>query len=283
MRRFFITTASVVVLCFATFATAQTVCSSVSVSADGGTGPSLLLAANDASPTNAAADSAVPFSSPVVLPRMGPEFTLQVYRNRAGMQVEQLSSYSATMLIRAQLPDTQQYGEYELQRQYFAPRTLAFKAVRFTGDNFVKSNVILRLLQSEVSHVAKDDPSLNAITPANYKFSYKGTTQLDGRTVHVYQVKPRQKRAGLFKGRIYLDAYTASMVRAEGKLVKSPSLFIKKIEFVQDYADIDSFTLPVHIHSEAQARIVGRAIVDIYHSDYHPVPAAVQAQSVPAL
>jgi hypothetical protein len=271
-----------IVLCFAALTTAQTVWPSVFVSADAGNGPSLLLAESDGSPASAIADRGVPFSSPVVLPRMGPEFALQVYRNRASAQAEQLSSYSAITLIRAELPDTQQYGEYELQRQYSAPRTLAFKAVRFTGDNFVKSNVILRLLQSEVSHVEKDDPSSNAITPSNYKFSYKGTSQLDGRTVHVYQVKPRHKRAGLFKGRIYLDAYTASMVRAEGKLVKSPSLFIKKIEFVQDYADIDSFTFPIHIHSEAQARIVGRAIVDIYHSDYHPV-AVVQAQSVPAL
>jgi hypothetical protein len=274
---------SVVVLCSVALATAQTGWSSVSAETEAGTRPSLLLVANDGSPTNPIADRSVPFSSPVVLPRMGPEFALQVYRNRASMQTEQLSSCSDTTVIRAELPDTQQYGEYELQRQYSAPRTLAFKAVRFTGDNFVKSNVILRLLQSEVSHVEKDDPSLNAITAANYKFSYKGTSQLGGRTVHVYQVKPRQKRAGLFKGRIYLDAYTASMVRAEGKLVKSPSLFIKNIEFVQDYADVDSFTFPVHIHSEAQTRIVGRAVVDVTHSDYHPAPVAVQAQSVPAL
>jgi len=282
MQRFLIRVSGVV-LCFAVLATAQRVWPSVPLSSDGRAALPVLIALNADSAANALADTAVSFPSPVVLPRMGPEFALQVYRNRAGTQAEQLSSYSATTLIRAELPDTQQYGEYELQRQYSAPRTLAFKAVRFTGDNFVKSNVILRLLQSEVSHVEKDDPSLNAITQANYKFSYKGTSQLDGRIVHVYQVKPRYKRAGLFKGRIYLDAYTASIVRAEGKLVKSPSFFIKKIEFVQDYGDVDSFTFPVHIHSEAQARIVGRAIVDIYHSDYHPVPAAVQAQSVPAL
>lgn len=238
--------------------------------------------ASPASYTGTVPDVAIP-SSPIVLPRMGPEFALQVYRNRAMLQAEQLSSYSAITVIRAELPDTQQMGEYELERQYSAPRTLAFKPVRFTGDNFVKSNVILRLLQSEVNHVEKDDASLNALTPANYKFSYKGTSQLEGRVVHVYHLKPRHKRAGLFKGRIYIDSYTGSIVRAEGRLVKSPSIFIKKIEFTQDYADIDSFTFPVHIHSEAQTRIVGRAIVDIRYSDYHPVSATVQAQSTPIL
>jgi len=78
------------------------------------------------------------------------------------------------------------------------------------------------------------------------------------------------------------------MVRAEGRPVKSPSLFVKKIDFVQDYADIGPFTFPVHIHSEATARIVGRAIVDVYQRDYQPVAnaeanTAVAAQPAPAL
>ena len=236
-----------------------------------------------------AADRApAPLVVPAVLPRMAPELALQVCRGRSVIQAEQLASYSATTLIRAQLPDTAQSGEYELQQHYSAPRTLAFKALRFTGDVFVKTNVIIRLLQSEVDHVQKDEPALNAISPANYKFSYKGTNQLGGRLVHIYQLKPRQKRAGLFKGRIYVDAYTGSLVRAEGRPVKSPSLFIKKIDFVQDYADIGPFTFPVHIHSEANARIVGRAIVDVYQSDYQPVAntmanTAVATQTIPAL
>jgi hypothetical protein len=215
---------------------------------------------------------------------MAPELALQAYRGRTVLQAANLASYSATTVIRAQLPDTAQSGEFELQTRYSAPRTLAFKAVRFSGDSFVKTSVIVRLLQSEVDHLQKDDPALTAITPANYKFSYKGTNQMQGRLVHVYQLKPRQKRAGLFKGRIYLDAYSGSMVRAEGRLVKSPSFFVKKIEFVQDFADIDAFTFPVHIHSEAQTRVVGRAVVDIYDADYEPVVTRTEAaQQTPAL
>jgi hypothetical protein len=231
---------------------------------------------------------AVPLAEPTVLPRMAPELALQVCQGRSVIQAQQLASYSATTLIRAQLLDTSQSGEYEVQQHYSAPRTLAFKAVRFTGDAFVKTNVITRLLQSEVDRVQKDDPALNAISPANYKLSYKGTNEFQGHTVHVYQLKPRQKRAGLFKGRIYVDAYTGSLVRAEGRPVKSPSMFVKKIEFVQDYEDIGPFTLPVHMHSEATARIVGRAVVDVYQRDYQPIANAVAnttmtAERVPAL
>jgi hypothetical protein len=89
----------------------------------------------------------------------------------------------------------------------------------------------------------------------------------------VFQVKPRQKRAGLFKGNVYLDVYTGGMRRAEGKMVKSPSFFVKNIEFSQDYHDVDGFDMVTHIHSTAEARIIGKAIVDITHSD-------LQARSV---
>jgi hypothetical protein len=209
---------------------------------------------------------------------MSPELTLQTYRNRVALQTTRLSSYSANSVILAQLPATQQFGECDLQRLYSAPHTLEFKSVRFVGDGFVKSNVIIRLLQSEVDHVQKDDPAATALSDDNYKFSYKGTTQLQNRLVHVFQLKPKTSHPGLFKGKIYLDAHTGSMVRAEGRLAKSPSLFIKRIEFVQDYKEVGAFTFPVHIHSEARTRLVGRAVVDIYHYDYQPTPSAQTAQ-----
>src|SRR5271170_3651932 len=55
----------------------------------------------------------VPLIAPAALPRMAPELALQVCRGRSVIQAEQLVSYSATTLIRAQLPDTAQSGEYE--------------------------------------------------------------------------------------------------------------------------------------------------------------------------
>jgi hypothetical protein len=251
-----------------------------------------LLAFDPSRAATPAAGAAVPpasvpdLSAPPALPRMAPELALQVYHGRTVIQAQQLAAYSAISVIHAQLPDAEQQGEYEVQRHFSAPRSLQFTALHYSGDGFVKTNVITRLLQSEVDHVQKDDGALTAISDKNYKFSYKGTDHVNGRLVHVYHLKPRKKRPGLFKGRIYLDAYTGSLVRAEGQVVKSPSLFIKKLEFVQDYADIGDFTFPSHIHTDAMARVIGRAIVDITHRDYQPVTAAQggsqTAQHLPA-
>ena len=216
-------------------------------------------------------------------PRMSPELALKSFQERAARQLSDPISYSATTVVEAELPDTSQRGEFHLRRRFIAPKTLLFTPVRFVGDNFVKSNVIARLLQAEVDHANKGESARTAITDGNYKFSYKGVSEVDSRAVHIFHVKPRSKRTGLFKGRIYLDASTGSLRRAEGTLVKTQSFFIKRIEFVQDYADIDGYTLPVHARSLAKTRLLGRAVVDIATDGYDLSPsttASAQAHAV---
>ena len=223
-------------------------------------------------------------SPPVAPPRMSPDLALATYLNFAYQQLTELGAYSDATVIEADLPDTAQHGKYELRRMFHAPRTLAFAAKQFAGDSFVKTNVIARLLQSEVDHVQKGEGELTAITADNYKFSPKGTELVDGHLAYVYHVKPRRKRVGLFKGRILIDAATGRLRRAEGSMAKSPSLFVKKVDFVQDYSDFGPFSLPTHVHSVARTRLVGRAVVDIYHNGYQTKNVdEVQAEAHSAL
>ncbi len=213
-------------------------------------------------------------------PQMAPDLALVTYLSNAHRQLEDLGAYTDTTVIEADLPGSKQHGKLELRRTYLAPRSLAFSALHFAGDTFVKTNVIARLLQSEVDHAQKGEGARTAIIGDNYKFNYKGTEISGGNILYVYQVKPRSKRVGLFKGRILIDASTGHLRRAEGTMVKTPSLFVKKVEFVQDYADFGAYSLPVHIHSVAKTRIVGRAVVDIYHERYQAKTAAeVQSES----
>ena len=217
-----------------------------------------------------APDASPDFSTARAAAHLSPDSALATYERGMQEQSSELAGYTATSVIDAELPDSSQKAEFELKQHYAAPSVLEFTPVRSTGDKFVKSNVIVRLLQSEVDHVHKREQSQTAISSENYKFNYKGTSQLDGAAVHVYDVKPRQKRVGLFKGKIYVDASSGHLLRAQGTIVKSPSFFIKKIDFVQDYATIDGFTFPTRMHSESQTRLVGKAVVDITHRDYQP-------------
>jgi hypothetical protein len=204
---------------------------------------------------------------------MSADLTLATYERHAARQMHDLGGYSAATVVRAELPASSQKGEFYLERYFHAPRSLTFKSLKYIGDNFVKTNVIARLLQSEVDHVEKDDPSVTAIVPENYKITHKSTAEVGEQTVHIYQVKPRKKRPGLFKGQIELDARSGNLVRVSGQIVKSPSVFVSKIEFVQEFADVNGFTFPVHLHSEAKARLIGKTVVDIENHNYQPMAA----------
>lgn len=207
-------------------------------------------------------------SSSMPLPRMAPELALATFDQRAEHQLSELPSYTAVTRISAELPQSNQRAVFELERHYAAPKTLQFVPVQFSGDGFVKHNIINRVLQQEADKTGKQDGAQMAISQRNYKFAYKGESEIDGRPVHVYQVKPRTSLPGLFKGHVYLDVLTGALLRAEGRLVKSPSFFIKKIDFVTDYADLDGFSMPIRIHSEAETRLVGRVVMDIANTDY---------------
>ena len=208
------------------------------------------------------------FTTAPELPRMSPELAVATFQNRLRQQLAGVPSYSANTVIAVELPDTNQRGVFELRKGFSAPHTLRFTPVHYSGDGFVKSSVITRLLQQEVTQTANGDALKTALDQQNYKFSFKGESTLDGRSVYVFQVKPREKLAGLFKGHIYLDSRSGVLCRAEGELVKSPSFFIKRIQFTSDFADVSGYALPVHIHSDAKTRIIGRAQVDITNSGY---------------
>ena len=226
---------------------------------------------------------------PAALPKMSPDLALQTYTGNARRQLTALGTSVDMTTVEASLPATGQKGRFELRRSFLAPKSLAYGAIKFVGDTFIKTNIIVKLLQSEVDHVEKGEGATTAITPDNYKFSYKGPQEIDGQLAYEFHVKPRQKRPGLFKGKIYLEATTGHILRAQGTLAKSPSVFVKKVEFVQDYEDVAGFSLPAHLHSISDTRIFGKAIIDISHSDYiaHPLgsetnattPAAVDQKS----
>ena len=215
------------------------------------------------------------------LPVMSPDLALKVYAEGARQQVVQLGAYSDETVIEADLPDAAKHGRFELRRTYAAPRTLAYKAERFVGDGFVKNNVITRLLQSEVEHVQKGDGAQTAINVQNYKFAFKKADLIGDDIVYVYEVRPTQRRVGLFRGTVSVDARTGHLRRVEGQLVKSPSWWVKKIDFVQDYQDFGAFSLPTRLHSVSNTRIVGRAVVDILHADYQAHSVAELRQHQP--
>ena len=183
--------------------------------------------------------------------------------------------------IEAELPNLKKQGRLHALRHISRLGRITYDALRFEGDRSVKSNVIARYLTAE-AQVQDGDTSSFSIIPANYKFKYKRRLDVEGRPVHVFQLTPRKKRLGLFKGELWLDAETCLPIRESGRLVKTPSIFLKRIEFVREYEIRDGISVPLRIHSIVETRLVGKAELtvnfrNILLPEAAPGPVAVLA------
>jgi hypothetical protein len=187
------------------------------------------------------------------------------YVDATRTQQDVLRGVQMEMDIDAKLPRLEKQGRFRALRKISQFGLITYKALGFSGDSTVKNEVITRYLTAESE--ARDSGSL-AITPANYKFKYKGVTDHDGRPVALFQITPRTKRTGLFRGELWLDASTGMPVREAGQFVKTPSIFLKKIEFVRDYELRDGVAFPTHIQSTVDTRLVGRAELTINYSNF---------------
>jgi hypothetical protein len=70
----------------------------------------------------------------------------------------------------------------------------------------------------------------------------------------------------LYVGELWLDPQTHLPIREAGRFVKSPSIFLKKVEFVKDYQIQDGVAVPSRIKTTVETRIVGKANLSVAFS-----------------
>lgn len=182
---------------------------------------------------------------------------------------------SLEMDIKASIPKLKQQGHLQALRRKSKMGRISYRVLGFQGDSSVKNQVIARYLQAEQQ--AQGQQEL-AITPANYKLKYKGERAMAGdRHVFVFDLAPRKKRVGLFKGEMWLDAASYLPVYEKGRLVKNPSIFFKKVDFERTYSIQDGVPVPAYTASTIDTRLVGKVELDVSYSNVAPNGVAPEA------
>jgi hypothetical protein len=64
-------------------------------------------------------------------------------------------------------------------------------------------------------------------------------------------------------GDLWLDAETHLTVRESGRLVKNPSIFLKRVEFVRDYAIEGGIAIPARAQYSVDTRLVGKTNLSV--------------------
>ena len=62
------------------------------------------------------------------------------------------------------------------------------------------------------------------ISPTNYTFRYRGEVNTGNGTAFVYDITPRKRRPGLFKGQIWIEGGSGSEVLISGRLEDAASM-----------------------------------------------------------
>jgi hypothetical protein len=172
--------------------------------------------------------------------------------------------------IRASLPRLQKQGTAHGVKVISASGQVAYRFLRFTGDKLIKTDVIARFLNAEIH---PPERLSNATSLENYKFHYKRIVDLEGGTAYVFDLRPRRKQVGLFKGELWLDAATGEPVHETGEFVKSPSVFIRRVRFVRDYTDREAQRTSITV----ETRLVGDAEMMVVQ---HPVDGSWQVSDL---
>jgi len=186
----------------------------------------------------------------------------------AAAQAHQDALHGASMevSIDASVPSWKKQGKLEALRKISDLGKTTYKILGFQGDDTIKNEVIARYLEAEQK--GQESQSL-AITPENYKFKFKGLHTLNtGQQIYVIFLTPRKKVVGLFKGEMWLDAKTYLPILESGKLVKPPSIFFKRVEFVRELDIQNGASVPKRMSSTIEARLIGRVNLSVEYSHF---------------
>jgi hypothetical protein len=205
---------------------------------------------------------------PHIIPEtMSPETAriLDNYVRATEAHEDALRGTSMEVSIDASIPKLKEHATLRALRRISKLGQITYRVLGFQGSSTVKNQVIARYLQAEQQ--GQGDQSL-AITPANYKFKFKGQeTEPNHQQVYVFNISPRKKRVGLFKGQIWIDAQTYLPVLEKGRFVKNPSIFFKRVDFERAFKIQNGIAVPEYLNSVIDARLIGKVELNISYSN----------------
>jgi hypothetical protein len=163
-----------------------------------------------------------------------------------------------TIEIEASLPKLNKSARLRAIRRALSAGQPEYQVLELSGDSMVNHELIARYLSAD-KRATELSTASTAITPANYKFRYVGSVQLQGDQTYMFRIIPHKKKQGLINGILWLDGDTGIAVRLSGYLVKNPSIFVKRVNVTREYCLRDGIVEAQTTHLLLDTRLVGSA------------------------
>ena len=154
------------------------------------------------------------------------------------------------------LPDSGRRGWMDVWTEYLPGRGLTYEVVGEGGSDYVRNKIFRGMLASEQQLIATGKRLRASLESKNYVFEDAGLT--DGGLQRIL-LKPAKKSDGILSGSLLLEPGSGLITRMEGRLVKSPSFWLRDVDVTYKFAHVGNHVVPIEMTSAGRVRMFGRS------------------------
>ena len=164
-------------------------------------------------------------------------------------------AYRAFRRLEAGRPDSGKHGWLEVWTEHRPGSPFKYTVVREGGYDYVRNNVLRDLLKREAELVANGKPLRAPIVPRNYTVEEGGMTESGLLRLLLH---PARKSEGVVRGAAFIETELGGVVKIEGRLVKSPSFWVRDVDVTWKFTRIGDDIVPTELSSSARVMFYGR-------------------------
>lgn len=187
-------------------------------------------------------------------------------------------AYRAFRRLEAGSPDKDKTGWLEAWTEFRPGQGLKVEIVGEGGSEYVRNKVLRGMLSSEQELIANGLPLRASVDEKNYLLADGGTT---GDGLQRVTLKAARKSHGVVNGTLFFNPEAGYVTRIEGRLVKSPSFWVRDVDVTWKFARVGGHVLPVEVASRGRVRMYGasmfRMVYDYVSIDGRPTGARLNA------
>ncbi len=188
-------------------------------------------------------------------------------------------AYRAFRRLEGGLIDSERRGWLEVWTEHQPGIGMTFEVTAEGGSEYVRNKILRNMLKSEQKLIASGKRLRASLEAKNYQFIDGGFT---GDGLQRVILKPAKVSDGILNGSLWLEPVSGYMTRLEGRLVKSPSFWLRDVDATWKFAEMGGHLVPVEMTSTGRVRMFGRSnfrmTYDYASIDGRPANARLSAE-----
>ena len=165
-------------------------------------------------------------------------------------------AYRAFRRLEGGLIDSERRGWLEVWTEHQPGRGMTFEVADEGGSEYVRNKILRNMLKTEQKLIANGKRLRASLEAKNYEFLDGGLTDEGLQRVIL---KPAKVSDGILNGSLWFEPSSGFITRLEGRLVKSPSFWLRDVDATWKFAEIGGSLVPVEMTSTGRVRMFGRS------------------------